>query len=206
MASDARKCCRVDTPETDILEKFRAEFAPKLGTSQRWEAFKLIASTLLEKKRPLIIVETGCVRTPDNWMGDGQSTRVWDWLIKDAGGEGFSVDLDPLAVASAQALCPNMKVTCSDSLAWLLANKEIVSKADFVYLDSYDFHEPYIDSMLHHAAEFSIIASCLPKGCLIAIDDCHGPWWGKQGLVKGMLELMGTSPILESYVTVWQKP
>jgi hypothetical protein len=196
----------VGTEQDQLVEKFTDTFGPHLDAGNRWLPFSWMAGQLLAKGTPLRIIETGCVRAADNWLGDGQSTRLWDWLVRETGGSGYSIDLSEDSTAVARSLCPNMQVVCSDSVLWLAQNKELLKTADLLYLDSYDFYEPYTDSMIHHVAEFATAANHLPKGCFIAVDDCHTPTWGKQGLVKGVLAMLGVSPVVEGYVTIWQKP
>ena len=44
------------------------------------------------------IVETGCVRTADNWQGDGMSTVVFAEWVDAHHGQLWSVDIDPVNV------------------------------------------------------------------------------------------------------------
>jgi hypothetical protein len=82
---------------------FDTEAAPKL--MHRADTFRRIFDYLDRLNRPIGIVETGCVRTKDNWLGDGQSTLLFDHYAKNhAGSLVLSVDID----ATATALCKSM--------------------------------------------------------------------------------------------------
>ena len=68
-------------------EQFRQRFYPRLG--KRADGFGVIFDELLKSKGNMVIVETGCMRVPCNWEGDGQSTFMLDALILDRGGLFF---------------------------------------------------------------------------------------------------------------------
>ena len=95
---------------------FADRFAPHLGATRRWQAFVFIADALAELRRPIGIVETGCLRQIGNWAGDGQSTVVWDWLIKQHGGYGHSYDISAESVAAARSAVSTLQVHQQDSV------------------------------------------------------------------------------------------
>jgi len=193
---------------TETFEKFNCfkEENDVQKVTMRWYPFLFIAEELLKKNKPLNIMETGCTRrdTKENWTLDGNATLIWDYLINKTGGEGNSVDIDPKAVEQARVLVTKMKIHEGDSVTFLRNNLETVKKLDLIYLDSYDWNGP--PSAMHHLAEFASVFEYLPSGCLIAIDDCHEPYFGKHFLVRIVLELFQIKPIYESYVMVWRKP
>lgn len=186
------------------ITEFDKAFSQELSNTRRWEAFTLIASDLLGRKRPLYIVETGCARQPGNWSGDGQSTLVWDWLLDQVGGTGLAMDISKENCAVAASQVTQFKVACVDSVVGLrtMVTPETI---DFLYLDSYDLTDT-IDSPLHHLAELASVYAQLPSGCLIAIDDCVDEQHGKHRFVRDFLSRIGVEPVLRSYVTVWRKP
>jgi trans-aconitate methyltransferase len=186
------------------LAEFDREFKSKLGEDRRWPAFKTIAYYLLAKQAPVHIAETGCAREVDNWCGDGQSTRVWDWILERAGGAGVSFDINPKAVAYAQSKVSKMEVRCVDSVIGLrqFQHTELL---DLLYLDSFDLTNG-IESPTHHLAELTSVYPRLPSGCLIAVDDCVNQEHGKHRFVKAWLASLGVQPLQESYVTIWRKP
>jgi len=156
-------------------------------------------------RRPIGIVETGCLRQIGNWAGDGQSTAVWDWLLKQHGGYGHSYDISPESVAAARAAVTTMQVHQQDSVE-ALAGFASASTIDLLYLDSYDWTADSDASAKHHRKELEAIYDRLRPGCLIAVDDCMGKEKGKHALVLPWLAERGVEPIVTGYVYVWRKP
>lgn len=186
-----------------IQDQFDLTFRTKLG-DHRWLAMKTIGYSLLSKQSPVHIVETGCAREADNWMGDGQSTQIWNWIIKRTGGTVVSFDINPAAVTYAQSVAPLAEVHCVDSVIGL-RTLDHPERVDFLYLDSFDLTDG-IESPTHHLAELSSIYPRLKSGCLIAVDDCQSHERGKHRFVRDWLLSLGVPPMLESYITIWQKP
>jgi predicted O-methyltransferase YrrM len=194
----------------DLYDEYKKEFEGHLAHTQRWGAFCTIAALLLEKKKPLLIVETGTARIPGNWGGDGQSTLQWAWMIRKVGGYLISIDKDIKACKIAESsLGPTypkdpIEVVCADSIRYL-ASIGREHNIDLLYLDSFDYAPPYFDSELHHVGELAAIWSRLPSGCLIAVDDCLGDR-GKHVLVDAFFKRAEISPLVRSYITIWKKP
>lgn len=189
----------------DLFTDFIQTFHKHLNESQRWEPFKFIAHNLLLRDRPIYIAETGCIREKGNWMGDGQSTLLWDWLLEKKDGAGICVDISDDACSLACDLTEVMVPICSNSIN-VLAEHRIVEKLDLLFLDSFDYQPPYALSELHHAAELGAAWHRLPSGCLIAVDDCHGTHEGKHTIVKAFFDRMGIPARFVGYITVWEKP
>jgi SAM-dependent methyltransferase len=192
-----------------VLNEFQRKFFKHLGGSPRWNAFLFIAKQLLEKEGDVWLCETGCARWANNWHGDGQSTQLWDWILEQKGGTGFSVDIEPRHVEYAKQVAPRVFVTCADSIRYLAEfDNKAASLLDLLFLDSYDYgpDDRYALSELHHAGELAAIYERLKPGCLVAVDDCHTPEEGKQRFVKLFFKKLGVEPIHESYITVWKKP
>jgi hypothetical protein len=193
-----------------MIEEFKTRFYGKFSgvtghMFNRWPAFEFIANHLLNKKEPICIIETGTVRTRDDWAGNGQSTILWDWIIEKTGGHGFSIDISPASCENARQLVKRMKIINEDSLS-ALKRLSSVSSADLVYLDSYDWSQKAGPrSALHHVTELGTIWDRLPQGCLVAADDCHSDFQGKHVLVAEFFRLMKIPPIHKGYVTVWEK-
>lgn len=181
-------------------------FDPYLRASHRWDALRFIAAELLATEKPIHIGETGSIRVDGNWGGDGQSTKLWAWLARETRGSVFSVDSDPATSALTKQLCPSVDAICSDSLSFLAQNRNRLFNLNLLYLDSADYSFPYVHSELHHVGEHALAYPSLPSGCLIAVDDCHGPMTGKHALIKAFFKRAGIAPIHESYITVWRKP
>lgn len=189
-----------------LYEQWEADFEPLLGKSLRWEGFKLIVKDQLERES-VGILETGTCRKPGDWAGDGQSTRIWDWVIARKQGVGYSVDLDIQAVLSSQQLAPHMHVVCQDSVSFLRGH--IPFHPSLLYLDSFDYPEDFttrVNACMHQAAELGAIWGRLPSGCLIASDDSFDSDNGKPAITGRILSSLGIEPILISYIRVWRKP
>src|ERR1700676_1318143 len=186
--------------EPSLYAQWERDFWPCLGESPRWEGFKLIVADQLERKVPGIM-ETGTLRKPGDWSGDGQSTRVWDWVINHKPGWAVSVDIDMQAVNVAQRLCPNVHVVCFDSVAFL---RTWISEITLLFLDSRDWGPgAEVCSCMQQVAELAAIWERLPSGCLIASDDSHNEQQGKPALTRQLLRMIGIEPILDSYIVVW---
>lgn len=175
----------------------------KLRGTHRWLAFKFIADRLLGLDRPVRIIETGSVRDETNWSGDGCSTFLWECLCEMTGGYGVSIDSGLTAHQIVGRHCRRMSSRLEDSIEGLM--NVVTESADLLYLDSWDYAGDGM-SELHHVGELAVAYPRLPKGCLIAVDDCHGEYVGKHALVKRFFELIQIRPLFESYITIWEKP
>lgn len=193
-----------------LVEQWENDFRPLLGDSPRWDGFKLIAADQLERE-VVGILETGTCRKPGDWAGDGQSTRVWNWIIghmnaaRDRSAIGISVDVEMASVETSQKLAPHMHVFCHDSISFLRGY--IPFQPTLLYLDSRDWGPgAEVTSCMHQVAELAAIWERLPSGCLIASDDSHNADQGKPALTRRLLHVLNIEPILDSYIVVWRKP
>lgn len=187
--------------EVSLYDQWEAEFKPLLGKTGRWEGFCYIVKDLLSREKP-VMLETGTLREPGNWKGDGQSTRLWSWIQEKKGGAAISVDLDNRACMAASRECPNVHVICQDSVSFLRGFQPFA--IDLLYLDSFDAN--FEGAAMHQLAELSAIWDRLPAGCLVASDDQHDKDHGKPVLTRRLLHIIGIEPVLDSYVIVWKKP
>lgn len=192
----------------DWLKHFSALLGPL-----RSKEFRLIAQRLCDLDRPPVIIETGCLRNPNGWEGDGNSTAIWDWFAE-RGAECYSVDISAKHAQIARNICPNVKISCGDSINYLYYELA-VSRCNLLYLDSYDYLPGYEAlSELHHAGELAVVYERLPSGCLIAIDDCldncenHGKDMkgGKHKLCEYFFERARIEPLFTGFITGWVKP
>lgn len=186
-----------------LFEDFVNEFSPYLNESPRWLSFQVIAKKLINKNTPLVIIETGCAREKDNWLGDGQSTVLWEWITTKCGGSVTSFDISKKSVEQAKKIAPNANIVEIDSIIGLRSIS--VKDIDLLYLDSMDYYGG-IESPTHHLAELASVYFYLKKGCIIAIDDCGTGNTGKHWLAKLYLNSIGVYPEYEGLVTVWVKP
>lgn len=193
-----------DDGQGSLYELWEAEFKPKLGDTARWEAFSFIAKDQLEREK-VGILETGCLREPGNWAGDGQSTLVWDWIVSRKRGRGASLDIDHSACAIARTHVKAMGVLAADSIGFLSGFG--AWPVSLLYLDAYDYLPgDEVNAAMHQVAEVAAVWKNLPSGCLIASDDNFDALTGKGTLVHRLLGSFGIKPIVLSYVLVWRKP
>jgi hypothetical protein len=169
------------------------------GFQCMWDTLKAM------KKDSYLIVETGTTRIPDNWEGDGQSTRIWDMFANESNGKVVTVDICPYACEVAKTLVGDkVTVVCSDSITFLdsFAQKGDI---DLLYLDSYDidFNNPH-NSSFHHIKELTAVFSSLSPSCIIAVDD-NIPGAGKGKYVREFLETVGYRVIYDGYQIVMSK-
>lgn len=188
------------------LKLFIDEFESKLKGTRRWDAFTYIAAHLFSLERSIFIVETGSMRNPGNWAGDGQSTMLWDFIAKYTNGSVFSIDTDPGAFELVRTHCPNVIPFLGDSIEMLSTFSDNLNVTDLLYLDSLDYKDETALSELHHVGELAASYPKLKSGCLIAVDDCQSDSLGKHFLVKMFFERMNIRPIQSGYITLWKKP
>ena len=127
------------------------------------------------------IVETGCVRSAEDWPGAGNSTYLFGAFIDGLGGKLISVDNDPHHLAFARSYCEPWPVTFveCDSIAWLCRNDEVI---DVLYLDSLDIEDACHGE--HALAEIQAAGATLSEESLVVFDDT---WWAGDWLGKGTL-------------------
>ena len=170
------------------------------GFQCMWDALKAM------KKDSYLIVETGTTRIPNNWEGDGQSTRIWEMFANESNGKVFSVDICPRAceVARSLVLSDDVTIVCGDSVNFLHTFSR-KGDIDLLYLDSYDidFNNPHTSSF-HHIKELTAVFSSLSPSCIIAVDD-NIPGAGKGKYVREFLETVGYRAIYDGYQIVMCK-
>ena len=186
----------------ELIQAFEEEFYPRLGASKRWQAILEISRALLGMAREVNILETGSLRIPGNWEGDGQSTVVWGWIAARTGGKLTSVDISQDSIRTASSAVPEANFINSDSIT-ALRGLAGVGLFDLVYLDSYDVTGKY-DSPLHHMGELAAIYDKLKSGCLVAVDDCDFKH-GKDRYIRMFMSDIGAKQICSGYINCWEK-
>jgi hypothetical protein len=206
------------------LEHYRTTYYPLLninatgvenilahGMYNRAIGFDIMWRLLLnQKSTDFNIIETGTLRTPNNWT-DGQSAALFTRFVEYHGGQMRSVDIDPEACDIAQGFISSKQftVTCSDSVEWLKQQTNL-DQVDLFYLDSYDVDwNNDTDSANHHLKEFQVIEPFIRPSTVVAIDD-NSRWvasnkrTGKGRVVVEYLESQGRVPIYDEYQIVFQ--
>lgn len=206
------------------LEHYRTTYYPLLninatgaenilapGLYNRAIGFDIIWRLLLnQKSTDFNIIETGTLRTANNWT-DGQSAMLFTRFVEHHGGQVSSVDIDPEACATAREFIASeqFKVSCSDSVAWL-AQQQDLDQVDLFYLDSYDVDwNNDTASADHHLKEFLTIEPFIKSGTVVAIDD-NSRWVAsnqRSGKGRAVVEYLAGQnhwPIYDEYQIIFQ--
>jgi hypothetical protein len=143
----------------------------------RQEGFARLRDLLLASgTRMPVIVETGTLRNEEVTFadGDGWSTIFFRKLVDELGGELYSVDIDPAAVAVSRKVITrefgDLKQTfhhAGDSVAFL---RDFPKAIDVLYLDSMNYTGDD-SSARHQLAEIEACADKVAPHGLIMVDD-----------------------------------
>jgi hypothetical protein len=209
---------------------FEAEAAPHL--SRRAETFRQIFEYLDLFDRPVIIVETGCVRNLDGMELEGLSTYLFDKYInhRDADSVCISVDLNADAIQTCQSLVsPRTSLHKFDSVEFLARLVEVFQSEDkwidMLYLDSMDIDFQYWQaSAAHHLKELAIGMQRLHQDSLVVVDDSpsstlilnepnggfsmvvdHTRVGGKGTHIAEVAAALGAKPLFMSYQVGWTR-
>ena len=155
-------------------------------------------------------------RSLDNYIGDGQSSLLFDAYINEYGGEFYTVDISKESVDFCRSkVSEKSVVTQDDSIKFLkrLNSKFIEEnkKIDFLYLDSFDAprDNPNVlfQSSLHHLYEFMTILPSLKSGTLVVVDDCwfeNGNLSGKGTMIWDYMSKIEVIPCHVGYQIGWK--
>lgn len=161
----------------------------------------------LAERRGLRIVETGCIRTPGNWAGDGQSSVMFDDYANEYDGYFHTIDLSPESIAAAKSVCKGKKTYfhTGDSIERLWG---MTHSIDLLYLDSFDLNPFYpMPSAVHHLMELTAAARRLQQFSIVAVDDFESTAAGGKGmLVDQFMKHINAHVIYEGYQKVWMVP
>jgi hypothetical protein len=149
------------------------------------------------------IVETGCIRSRDDWRGAGNSTVLLGEYARLTGGSLTSVDIELKHCDLARSMVADLTsvaVVCSDSISWLRSGTEEI---DLLYLDSLDSFAP--GSEAHALEEVQAALPRLHHQSILAFDDtayhCKG-FIGKGGDAVPFLLKHGWRILHSGYQTV----
>jgi hypothetical protein len=190
--------------EMSFAEQFSRHFRPRLG--KRADGFAVLFDALASGG-DLLLLETGCMRIPGNWEGDGQSTFMFDALARDRHGLFFSIDINPESIGTARRACSSAThLIHNDSVAALHALSRVVPrKASLLYLDSYDVDpDNPLPSAIHHALELAAAAPLIGPGTIVCVDDYGiGLNGGKGMLVDRFLGQLRAEVLFSGYQKAW---
>ena len=108
----------------------------------RQHSYDRVLRMMRERFRDPTIVETGCIRAPEDWRGAGFSTYLFAAYVHRVGGELSSIDLSPENCRFAQqatAEFTRVTVNCGDSVEFL---QGFGRRIDVLLLDSMDTEVP----------------------------------------------------------------
>lgn len=187
-----------------------SKFLDSIPVGGRRARFEAIAQGMINAQRPIVIIETGCMRPNLTPEADGCSTLVWDYVARVTQGDCYTIDRNPVNADFARSkVSERTHVICGDSVRWLSSLDAMTRQIDLLYLDSMDWEGTQQEralSALHHASELSAAWQWIAPGGLIAVDDCHGEYAGKHAIVKRFFEAIGAEPLTNDYIHVWRKP
>lgn len=180
-----------------FIERCR-QTTPVSAHADRHRSFNRLLRETSHRFDDPVIVETGCIRAPEDWSA-GYSTYVLAAYLAGRGaGSLHSVDIDPVHLEFARhAVMPfgaRVSFHQADSIAWL---SEFSRRIDVLYLDSRDFVERGADD--HGLAEVEAAFPRLSADSLVLIDDTvwNRGWQGKGAKAVPWLTARGWR-ILES--------
>jgi len=188
-------------------ELFETQFARRLG--QREDGFRRLFERLGKRgsDHPLIL-ETGCLRLPGNWQGDGQSTFMFDAYARCTDGMCVSVDINFDSASSARRACSSYtSVVVNDSVSFLhsLARLSFGKRIDLLYLDSFDV-DPVapLPAAIHHIKELLAAWPLIGPGTIVCVDDfLVGENGGKAGIIDDFFGNVGAEVLYSGYQKAW---
>lgn len=193
-------------PFKEFFEEF---FVPRL--QHRADGFRIIFDHLASVPAPLIL-ETGCLRMPNNWEGDGQSTFQFDCYVRSNGGAVISIDVGHKSIESARRACSSKtSLILNDSVAGLHTLSGLGGrKASLVYLDSFDLdvNNP-LPSATHHILELAAVRPLLGPGAIVCVDDyaLNGFEPGGKGQIIDMfMSSIYAETLYSGYQKIWKMP
>lgn len=190
-------------------EFFEEHFVPRL--CHRADGFRVIFDHLAASPDPLIL-ETGCLRVPNNWEGDGQSTFQFDCYVRSNGGAVISIDIGQNSIESARRACSSKtSLILNDSVAGLHTLSGLGGrKASLVYLDSFDLDVSNpLPSATHHILELTAVRPLLAPGAIVCVDDyaLNGYEPGGKGQIIDMfMESIYAGILYSGYQKIWRMP
>jgi hypothetical protein len=205
--ADAAFVGLTDLPSGLSFDKlFDLHFRPRLG--KRADGFAAIFAALPKPPADLTMIETGCMRIPRNWEGDGQSTFMFDALARDRGGLLFSIDVTPESLETARRACSSAtQLILNDSVAALYAlSRAMPAPVSLLYLDSYDLDVANpVPSAIHHALELAAARPLIASGTMVCVDDFGiGADGGKGMILDKFFSRIRAEVIYSGYQKVWR--
>lgn len=154
------------------------------------------------------IVETGSIRTLDNWQGDGCSTILLARFADETGRRLYTVDKSRdatlMAMAATSEWSGNVFCVTSDSHEFL---RGLVNPIGLAYFDSMDWavggrtsEETIAAAKAHQLQELVLVYPHLvPRAVVVLDDNPH-----KTELAKALLKDRGAECLVDAQQSVWR--
>jgi hypothetical protein len=193
------------------MQQFVFDFERGNGNSlssytDRHNSFDRLFRILRERYHHPLIVESGCIREPEDWRGAGYSTYLFGTYVNRAGGELISVDICPdhcQFAREATAELSNIHIHCADSIDFL---RNFDRPIDVLQLDSLDTEYP--DHAEHAAAELEASLAHLHDNSIVIFDDTvyqARKWSGKGAEAVPLMLERGWEILYSGYQTILGK-
>jgi len=193
------------------MQQFILDFERGYGNGlssyvDRHNGYDRLLRILKQRYAAPLIVESGCIRTDEDWRGAGYSTYLFAAYVNRAGGEFISVDnsSDHCRFArEATAEFPAVRIHCGDSVDFLRGFDRPI---DVLQLDSMDTEIPgHAD---HAAAELEAALPRLHDRSIVVFDDTvyqARQWRGKGAKAVPLLLDRGWQIIYSGYQTILER-
>ncbi|MAH02423.1 MAG: hypothetical protein CMI70_01305 [Candidatus Pelagibacter sp.] len=173
--------------------KWFENIAPKLA--HREISFKKIFKYLDGLPTPIIILETGCLRKAENFIGDGQSTLLFDKYtqFRNKNSKVYTVDINPKCTEICKKVVSDkVEITTEDSVKYINNFSKNFLKSNnqlsLLYLDSYDLNYRYpFSSAAHHLKELTASIRILNEKTLVVVDDAPT----NMNVIQGTITMSG---------------
>ena len=184
------------------FERYRA----RLG--RRYETMKA-ALNLVLGHGGRNIVETGSLRDPTNWGGDGCSTLIFSEFAATYGMHLWTCDNDPRVIETAiqvtKSYSSSVTYVCSDSVGFLL---HFDNPIDLLFLDSFDC-SPTGDASAAQSHNLNELIAAFPQfgeRGIVLLDDNHWENGGKTKRSKAYLRSAVWRCVMYSWQSLWISP
>jgi len=171
--------------------------------TDRNRSFDILLRELRVRFDKPLIVETGCIRSPEDWPGAGYATYLFAAFIQSAGGELVSVDYSEGNCAFARSTTAdfsNVSVHCQDSVSFLKGFNRAI---DVLYLDSVDTELPHAAD--HALNEIQAAEGHLTDRSIVILDDTvysRGAFIGKGAKAIPWMMSKGWKILYSGYQTI----
>jgi ADP-heptose:LPS heptosyltransferase len=170
-----------------ILDWCRSRTTTGSGLSNYWDrnrSLDVLFREMANRFAEPTVVETGTIRSEEDWSGAGFFTYLAGCYLSRKGGRLHSVDINPENCAFARSWTEQfgsqVQIHEQDSVSFLSAfNRQI----DVLYVDSLDTTEP--NHAQHALTEFRVAEKLLHEGTIVCVDD--SPWSAGAYVGKGAL-------------------